>query len=100
MTEIFKTFLESIFPDSNYRVTVIILFIVIVGLAVSLVLPRFKSQRANLVLGITIIALIVVVMAVAVPNRWQWIVALLPTLMVGYQLFFLWLYHPKEERTR
>jgi len=39
-------------------------------------------------------------LAVTVPNRWQWIVGLLPTLLVGYQLFFLWLYHPKETEAR
>jgi hypothetical protein len=35
-------------------------------------------------------------LAVTVANRWQWILGLLPTLLVGYQLFFLWLYHPRE----
>lgn len=89
-------FFKSVFPNESYRVVVVILFLVIALLAWSLTRPRFRDQRANLVLGIAIIALILMVMATAVPNRWQWIVGLLPMLMVGYQLFFLWLYHPKE----
>ena len=61
-----------------------------------LLIPKFKPQRANLVLGITLIALFLLVLAAAIPNRWEWVVGLVPTLMVGYQLFYLWLYHPKE----
>lgn len=91
-----KSFFESVFPNPNYRVAVAILFLVVVTLAILLLVRRFRDQRANLVLGITIIGLLLMVMATAIPYRWQWIVGLLPTLMVGYQLFFLWLYHPKE----
>src|SRR5215217_6737117 len=97
--------LEAAFPNPIYRAVVISLFILIVALALLLLVPyfsskgsRFKSlreQRPNLVLGIVIIALLLV-MAVAAPNRWQWLIALLPTLMVGYQIFYLWLHHPRE----
>jgi hypothetical protein len=63
---------------------------------VLLLLNRYKDQRANLVLGIAIIALLLLVLAAGFANRWQWILGFVPTLLVGYQLFFLWLYHPKE----
>lgn len=91
-----KEFFEGIFPNPAYRVPVVLLFIFMLILIVALIVPRFKNQRVNLVLGITIIALFLTVMAVTIAYRWQWVVGLLPTLMVGYQLFFLWLYQPKE----
>ena len=47
-----------------------------------------------------IISLLVLLMAVSVPYRWEWVVGLLPTMLVGYQLFYLWLYHPKETSNR
>jgi Ca2+/Na+ antiporter len=96
MMDFLKRFFESVFPNPNYRVVVVILFIVIALLAILLIVPKLKDHRANLVLGIVIIALLLMVMVTTVPTRWQWVVGLLPTLMVGYQLFFLWLYHPKE----
>lgn len=89
-------FFRSVFPNPNYRVVVVPLVALIIVLAVLLTTPRLREQRANLVLWITIIALLLMVMATNILNRWQWVVGLLPTLMVGYQLFFLWLYHPKE----
>jgi Ca2+/Na+ antiporter len=96
MVDFLNRFFQSVFPNPNYRVVVALLFLVVVALAWSLLIPKFKEQRANLVLGIVIIGLLLMVMATAVEKRWQWIVGLLPTLMVGYQLFFLWLYHPRE----
>jgi len=96
MLNFLREFFNSVFPNPNYRVVVVLLVLVIAVLALLLLVPKFKDQRANLVLGIAIIALLLMVMATAIPTRWQWIVGLLPTLMVGYQLFFLWLYHPKE----
>ena len=95
--EFLKELFQASISNPNYRGLAAILFIVIGILAALLVFPRFKQQRANLVLGITILALLLMVMAAALPNRWQWIIGLLPTLMVGYQLFFLWLYHPKDK---
>jgi hypothetical protein len=89
-------FYEFTIPNPNYRVAATLLIAVIVILGLSVIYPRFKRQRANLVLGITLISLFLIMLAVTVANRWQWILGLLPTLLVGYQLFFLWLYHPRE----
>jgi Ca2+/Na+ antiporter len=94
--DLLEKFFQSVFPNPNYRVVVALLVLIIVALATMLLLPRLKEHRANLVLGIVIIALLLMVMATAVPTRWQWVVGLIPMLMVGYQLFYLWLYHPKE----
>jgi Ca2+/Na+ antiporter len=79
-----------------WRVFGVILFAALIALAILLTLPRSKNRRGNLVLGITIIWLLMLVFTGDVLYRWQLIVGLLPMLMVGYQLFFLWLYHPKE----
>src|SRR5262245_16722398 len=98
--ETLKKFFEYTIPNPNYRVAAALLIGVIAILGLLLVYPKFKRQRANLVLGITLMTLFLIMLAVTVPNRWQWIVGLLPTLLVGYQLFFLWLYHPKETEAR
>jgi len=95
--EFFRELFQATISNPNYRGLAAILFLVIGVLAAFLIFPRYKQQRANLVLAITILALLLMVMAAALPNRWQWIIGLLPTLMVGYQLFFLWLYHPKDK---
>lgn len=89
-------FYHSVIPNPNYRIVVAFFFLVIAVLGWLVWQPRYRNQRPNLVLCITILALFLMTMAVAIPHRWQWIVGLLPTLMVGYQLFFLWLYHPSE----
>jgi Ca2+/Na+ antiporter len=89
-------FFGELLPNSTYPLLVALFFLVLALLAIMLLVPRFKMQRANLVLGIVIIALFLLVLAAGIPNRWEWIAALVPTLMVGYQLFYLWLYHPRE----
>ena len=89
-------FFTQLIPNAAYPLLVALTFVVLSVLGFLLLLPKFKPQRANLVLGITLVALFLLVLAAAVPNRWEWIVGLVPMLMVGYQLFYLWLYHPKE----
>lgn len=89
-------FFQNVFPNANYLVLAVLLLAAILTLLGLLSLSRFKHQRPNLVLGIVIIGLLLMIMVVALPNRWQWVAGLLPMLMVGYQLFYLWLYHPKE----
>src|SRR5258707_1759881 len=94
--ERFEGFFKYFFPNSSYPVVEVLLVLSIVTLATLLLVPKVKVHRANLVLGIVIVVLLVTVMATTLPTRWQWVVGLIPMLMVGYQLFFLWLYHPKE----
>ena len=88
----------STIPNPNYRMAVTCLFVVLLAFGVLLLIPnkRLFRQRANIVLAMVIIALLLMLMAVANEQRWQLVVGLLPTLMVGYQLFYLWLYHPTE----
>lgn len=102
LPDVFYKFFQSIIPNPNYRVAVAFLFILLVLLAVSLVVPKpnTRRQRANIVLAMVITSLLVLLLAVSVAHRWQWVVGLLPTLMVGYQLFYLWLYHPTETPDR
>ena len=89
-------FFTQLIPNAAYPLLVAFTFVVLAVLGFLLLLPKFKPQRANLVLGITLVALFLLVLAAAVPNRWEWVVGLVPMLMVGYQLFYLWLYHPRE----
>jgi hypothetical protein len=96
ITDTLMKFYEFTIPNPNYRVAATMLIAIIVILALMVIYPKFKRQRANLVLGITLISLFLIMLAVTVANRWQWILGLLPTLLVGYQLFFLWLYHPRD----
>jgi len=94
----FLNFFHSVIPNQNYRVIVVFFIIALLVCAVLIVVPvgRLQRQRPNIVLSMVIISLLVLLMAVSVPYRWEWVVGLLPTLLVGYQLFYLWLYHPKE----
>jgi Ca2+/Na+ antiporter len=89
-------FFKSLYNDPTYQVGAIFLILVVLVLLIYLRSPKFKDQRANFVLGIVIVGLLLMIMALPPSDRWQWIVGLLPTLMVGYQLFFLWFNHPKE----
>jgi len=94
----FFDFFHSVIPNQNYRVIVVFLIMALIACAVLLVMPggKLQRQRPNIVLSMVIISLLVLLMAVSVPHRWEWVVGLLPTMLVGYQLFYLWLYHPKE----
>jgi hypothetical protein len=100
--DIFYRFFESTIPNPNYRLAVAVLVITLILFSTLLLVPnvRLRRQRANIALAMVIIALLVMLLAVSVSHRWQWIVGLLPTLMVGYQLFYLWLYHPTETPDR
>lgn len=89
-------FFSYVIPNSAYPLLVAFIFVVLAILGSLLLLPRLRPQRPNLVLGITLVVLLLLVLAASVPNRWEWIAGLVPTLMVGYQLFYLWLYHPRE----
>lgn len=95
LTESLKSFFQSVFPNKFY-VPVIVLFLLIVVLALSFLKAEWKSHRPNFALGIVISTLLLIIMAVNISNRWSWIVGLLPTLLVGYQAFFLWLHQPRE----
>jgi hypothetical protein len=91
-----RRFLEYVFPNTAYYVPAAILLFFIVALARAAIRTNSKSKRANCVLGVVISALLLMVIVVDMRYRWQWIVGFLPMLMVGYQLFFLWLHQPKE----
>src|SRR5258708_21935861 len=84
------------FPIKEYRVPALLLFLVIVVLAAASLIPPLKSQRPNLLLCIVISALLLMLLIVDHNHRWQWIVGLLPTFLVGYQLFSLWQHQPRK----
>jgi Ca2+/Na+ antiporter len=98
LLNVFTEFFHSTIPNGNYRVAVTFFFLVMVAFGTLLLIPnkRLLRQRANIVLSMVIMALFLMLMAVRQEQRWQIVVGLLPTLMVGYQLFYLWLYHPTE----
>jgi hypothetical protein len=95
MLEVLKTIFNFLYNHPTYRVGAIFLILVVVVLSIYLT-PKLKDQRANFVLGSVIVALLLMIIVLPPGDRWQWIVGLLPTLMVGYQLFFLWFNHPKQ----
>src|SRR5260370_29685192 len=99
LMEFLKSFFQTAFPNKFY-VPVIVVFLLIVVLALSFLKVEWKSHRPNFALGIVISTLLLIIMAVNISNRWSWIVGLLPTLLVGYQAFFLWLHQPKEVQGR
>jgi hypothetical protein len=73
----------------------VILLVVISILCVALYRRWHTAWSANSTLAIVILSSMLLVIAVNPLFRWQWIVGLLPTFLVGYQVFFLWLYSPK-----
>lgn len=99
LIESFKSFFQSAFPNKFY-VPVMALLLLVVILLLCIAKEEWKEHRPNYFLGIVISTLLLIVMAVNVSNRWYWIVGLLPTLLVGYQAFFLWLHQPKKVKTK
>lgn len=94
-----KRFFEFLFPSPAYQVPAVFFAVAIVVLVLVAVFSKkakAKGYRANLALGVVISTLLEMVMLVNPSHRWQWIVGLLPTLLVSYQAFFLWLYHPRD----
>jgi MFS superfamily sulfate permease-like transporter len=75
---------------------VLALVILIALLAAAFFWPSWKFQRPNYVLAIVIAVMLLIVMRSSVSDRWSWMLGLLPTLLVSYQAFYLWLSQPKE----
>src|SRR6266571_4863837 len=101
--ELLEDFFQRFFPNAAYKVWAGLLLLIIAILLVLLLMSfsqawkdKWKDRRANLVLAVLISALLLMTLVVGAAFRWQWIVGLLPMLLVGYQIFFLWLYAPKE----
>lgn len=101
--ELLEDFFQRFFPNAAYKVWAGLLLLIIGVLLVLLVMSfrkgwkdKWKDWRASLVLAVVISALLLMTLVVGASFRWQWIVGLLPMLLVGYQIFFLWLYQPKE----
>lgn len=85
--------LKALIP-SEYYWPVVLLLLLIAGLIFASLF--WRSQRYNYVLAIVVAILLLVVMRAAAPDRWSWMLGLLPTLLVGYQAFYLWSSQPKE----
>jgi hypothetical protein len=94
-----QTFFQELFPN-KYYVPVILLSLLIIYLCWAMFKTKLKDHRPNLILIIVISTLLLIIMAANVSDRWTWMVALLPTLLVGYQAFYLWLAQPKEVTTK
>lgn len=90
-----SNFVDSFIPDSQFLGPALVVFLLIIVL-LGLQATKWKDQRANVLLCVIVLSLLLLIMVVDSKHRWKWIVGLLPALMVGYQAFFLWLYHPKE----
>jgi len=87
--------LRALIP-SEYYFPVLALVILIALLAAAFFWPSWKFQRPNYVLAIVIAVMLLIVMRSSVSDRWSWMLGLLPTLLVSYQAFYLWLSQPKE----
>jgi len=95
--------LEMLFNNIEYlmRVALVVLVITLaVVLAVKVMMNVRKRTRraipANLVLALVIFAFVLAVELTQGDRRWHLIVAFLPSILVGYQAFFLWSSQPKE----
>lgn len=93
-----QTFFQELFPN-KYYVPVILLSLLIIYLCYAMFKTKLRDHKPNLILIIVISTLLLIIMAANVSDRWTWMVALLPTLLVGYQAFYLWLAQPKEVKT-
>jgi hypothetical protein len=81
---------------SQYYYHVLVLLAVIATLAFLFATRRGKPERPNYILAILIAILLLMLMASDAGDRWAWMLGLLPTLLVAYQAFYLWLSKPEE----
>jgi Ca2+/Na+ antiporter len=81
---------------SQYYYHVLVLLGIIAALAILFATRRDKPERPNYILAILIVILLLMLMASDVTDRWAWMLGLLPTLLVAYQAFYLWLSKPEE----
>src|SRR4051812_2959236 len=88
------------FIPSKYYLQVVVLLLVIAALTAAYFRPKWKLQRPNFVLVIVVAILLVVVMRSDLADRWSWMLGLLPTLLVAYQAFYVWLSQPKAMPTQ
>lgn len=94
MFESLKNYAQAFVP-SKYYFQVVLLLLVIAALSAAILRPKWKEQRPNFVLVIVIAILLVIVMRSDLADRWSWILGLVPTLLVAFQAFYLWLSQPK-----
>lgn len=87
--------IQALIP-SQYYYQVLGLLAVIAALVFFFVTRRGKPERPNYILAIVIAILLLMLMASDVTDRWAWMAGLLPTLLVAYQAFYLWLSKPEE----
>lgn len=85
--------IRALVPSQYYFQVLGLLAIIIILLWLALIR---QDKRPNYVLGIVISILLVLIMASDVTDRWAWMLGLLPTLLVAYQAFYLWLSKPEE----
>ncbi|HMG35822.1 MAG TPA: hypothetical protein VKM94_17945 [Blastocatellia bacterium] len=74
-----------------------------ITLAITIIVPKWRhraSIQSNLLLLICLLLLLYAILDTPIGHRWTLVVGLLPSILVAYQAFFLWLYQPKETRTR
>ena len=83
---------------SQYYYHVVGLLIVIAALVFFFVTRRGKPERPNYILAIVVAILLLMLMASDVTDRWAWMLGLLPSLLVAYQAFYLWLSKPEEAK--
>jgi hypothetical protein len=101
-TETTKNLLEravdSLHINPNHKWLSAGLLVAVILLLVSAGLPwrKLKDNRGTIGVLIVIAMLFLTILIVDESHRWQWIVGLLPALLVCNQAFYLWLYHPKK----
>jgi hypothetical protein len=93
MPQFLDNAIRALVPSQYYFQVLGLLAIIVVLLWLALVR---EEKRPNYVLGIVISILLLMIMASDVTDRWAWMLGLLPTLLVAYQAFYLWLSKPEE----
>jgi len=93
MPQFLDNAIRALVPSQYYFQVLGLLAIIVVLLWLALVR---QDRRPNYVLGIVISILLLMIMASDVTDRWAWMLGLLPTLLVAYQAFYLWLSKPEE----
>jgi hypothetical protein len=90
-----KNAIRAFIPSQYYLPVVLLLLLIILLIAASFV-TKWEAQRPNFFVIMVIAILLLIVMRSDVADRWSWMLGLVPTLLVAYQAFYLWLSQPTQ----
>src|ERR1051326_2318436 len=91
--EFFEHTIRGVIPSQYYG---LVIGLVIVMLVLFVLAILRKDGQPNYISAIVIAILLIVIMASNVADRWSWMLGFLPSLLVAYQAFYLWLSKPQQ----